>query len=85
MPGVFVVPGSAGAGAICCCCWRGELCLYLPAAHRRAIELYDQDVSFLSNRAAVHFEKGDFEECIKDCDTGTCGWVGGEKGGRLHV
>lgn len=36
--------------------------------YNRAIELYDQDVSFLSNRAAVHFEKADYEECIKDCD-----------------
>ena len=40
------------------------------AFHCRAIELYDQDVSFLSNRAAVHFEKADYEECIKDCDAG---------------
>ena len=37
----------------------------------RAIELWDQDVSFLSNRAAVHFEKGDFERCMADCDAGT--------------
>ncbi|PRW58562.1 Heat shock STI [Chlorella sorokiniana] len=37
--------------------------------YNRAIELYDQDVSFLSNRAAVHFEMGDFQQCIKDCDT----------------
>lgn len=36
----------------------------------RAIELYDQDISFLSNRAAVHFEKGDYEQCIADCDEG---------------
>lgn len=27
-------------------------------------------MSFLSNRAAVHFEKGDFQQCIKDCDAG---------------
>ncbi|KAL4437043.1 hypothetical protein ABPG75_004182 [Micractinium tetrahymenae] len=38
------------------------------AHYNRAIELYDQDISFLSNRAAVHFEKGDLEACIADCD-----------------
>jgi hypothetical protein len=40
-------------------------CLY-----RRAIELYDQDISFLSNRAAVHFEMGNYAACIDDCDKG---------------
>lgn len=35
-----------------------------------AIELYDRDISFLSNRAAVHFEKGDYDQCIADCDEG---------------
>lgn len=60
--------------------WKGSSPL-VSCLHCRAIELYDQDVSFLSNRAAVHFEKGDFEECIKDCDTGGCGlrqtrWLG---------
>lgn len=33
----------------------------------KAWELYDQDVSFLTNRAAVHMEKGDLEEAMKDC------------------
>lgn len=37
-------------------------------AYTKAIELYDKDVSFLTNRAAVHYEKGDYQEAIKDCD-----------------
>eukprot|EP00882_Tetradesmus_deserticola_P003191 GHRQ01003382.1.p1 GENE.GHRQ01003382.1~~GHRQ01003382.1.p1 ORF type:complete len:345 (+),score=190.36 GHRQ01003382.1:139-1173(+) len=37
-------------------------------AYSKALELYDGDVSFLTNRAAVHFEKGDYEAAIKDCD-----------------
>lgn len=35
----------------------------------KAWELYDQDVSFLTNRAAVHMEKGNLEEAMKDCQT----------------
>ena len=35
-----------------------------------ALELYDGDVSFLSNRAAVHFETGDYDACIADCEAG---------------
>jgi len=38
------------------------------AAYDQALELYDKDISFLTNRAAVHFEKGDYEACIKDCE-----------------
>lgn len=34
----------------------------------KAYELYDEDISFLTNRAAVQFEKGSYEECIADCD-----------------
>lgn len=34
----------------------------------KALELYDKDVSFLTNRAAVHFEKGDYDTAIADCD-----------------
>lgn len=33
-----------------------------------AIELDDTDISFITNRAAVYFEMGKYEECIKDCD-----------------
>ncbi|GAB4817982.1 hypothetical protein N2152v2_005028 [Parachlorella kessleri] len=36
--------------------------------YNRAIELFDADISFLTNRAAVYFEMADFEACIKDCD-----------------
>jgi len=34
----------------------------------KAIELYDQDISFMTNKAAVKFEMGKYEECIKDCE-----------------
>ncbi|GAA0157068.1 hypothetical protein LIER_14412 [Lithospermum erythrorhizon] len=33
-----------------------------------AFELDDEDISFLTNRAAVYLEMGKYEECIKDCD-----------------
>ena len=33
-----------------------------------AYELYDQDISFLSNRAAARYEAGDMEGAIADCD-----------------
>ncbi|KAJ8429848.1 hypothetical protein Cgig2_011846 [Carnegiea gigantea] len=36
--------------------------------YTKAIELDDEDISFLTNRAAVYLEMGKFEECIKDCD-----------------
>lgn len=36
--------------------------------YNRALELYDADMTFLTNRAAVFFEQGRFEECISDCD-----------------
>lgn len=48
-------------------------------AYNKALELYDGDVSFLTNRAAVHFEKGDYEAAIKDCDTAV------EKGRELRA
>lgn len=32
-----------------------------------AWELYEKDLSFLTNRAAAHFEKGDYDAVIKDC------------------
>ncbi|KAK4486404.1 hypothetical protein RD792_009078 [Penstemon davidsonii] len=36
--------------------------------YSKAIELDDEDVSFLTNRAAVYLEMGKYEDCIKDCD-----------------
>lgn len=37
--------------------------------YTKALELYDADVSFLTNRAAVYIEMGSFDKCIEDCDT----------------
>ncbi|KAL6986073.1 Hsp70-Hsp90 organizing protein 3 [Sarracenia purpurea var. burkii] len=36
--------------------------------YTKAIELDDEDISFLTNRAAVFLEMGKYGECIKDCD-----------------
>lgn len=36
--------------------------------YSKALELNDEDISFLTNRAAVYLEMGKYEECIKDCD-----------------
>ncbi|KAJ9706818.1 hypothetical protein PVL29_002006 [Vitis rotundifolia] len=36
--------------------------------YTKAIELDDEDISFITNRAAVYLEMGQYEECIKDCD-----------------
>ncbi|KAM7531157.1 hypothetical protein LguiB_034567 [Lonicera macranthoides] len=36
--------------------------------YTKAIELNDEDISFLTNRAAVYLEMGKFEDCIKDCE-----------------
>ncbi|KAF8379280.1 hypothetical protein HHK36_028713 [Tetracentron sinense] len=36
--------------------------------YSKAIESDDEDISFLTNRAAVYLEMGKYEECIKDCD-----------------
>ncbi|KAG2302703.1 hypothetical protein Bca52824_031354 [Brassica carinata] len=33
-----------------------------------AMEIDDEDISFITNRAAVHLEMGKYDECIKDCD-----------------
>ncbi|KXZ56970.1 hypothetical protein GPECTOR_1g876 [Gonium pectorale] len=38
------------------------------AHYNRALELFDGDVTFLTNRAAVYFEQAKYEECIADCD-----------------
>lgn len=49
------------------------------AHYTKAIELFDGDISFVTNMAAVKFETGDFEGCIKDCDTAI------EKGRELRA
>ncbi|OIV92762.1 hypothetical protein TanjilG_00896 [Lupinus angustifolius] len=36
--------------------------------YSKALELDDEDISYLTNRAAVYLEMGKYEECIKDCD-----------------
>lgn len=36
--------------------------------YTKAVELDDEDISFLTNRAAVYLEMQKYEECIKDCD-----------------
>lgn len=36
--------------------------------YTKAIELDDEDISFITNRAATYLEMGQYEECIKDCD-----------------
>uniref|UniRef100_A0A2P2KC06 Uncharacterized protein MANES_02G035100 n=1 Tax=Rhizophora mucronata TaxID=61149 RepID=A0A2P2KC06_RHIMU len=38
------------------------------AHYTKAMELDDEDISYLTNRAAVHLEMANYEECIKDCD-----------------
>ncbi|KAJ8555643.1 hypothetical protein K7X08_013139 [Anisodus acutangulus] len=36
--------------------------------YTKAIELDDEDISFITNRAAVYLEMEKYEDCIKDCD-----------------
>ncbi|XP_022738028.1 hsp70-Hsp90 organizing protein 3-like [Durio zibethinus] len=36
--------------------------------YTKAMELDDEDISYITNRAAVYLEMGKYEECIKDCD-----------------
>ncbi|KAJ4956088.1 hypothetical protein NE237_012871 [Protea cynaroides] len=36
--------------------------------YSKAVELDDEDISFLTNRAAVYLEMGKYDECIKDCE-----------------
>ena len=45
----------------------------------KAIALDDTDISFITNKAAVFFEKGDYEACAKACDDAV------EKGRELRV
>lgn len=35
--------------------------------YNKAIELDATDMTYLNNKAAVYFEKGDYDECIKQC------------------
>ncbi|KAI5013959.1 hypothetical protein ZWY2020_055349 [Hordeum vulgare] len=37
--------------------------------YTKAMELDDEDISYLTNRAAVYLEMGQYDDCIKDCDT----------------
>ncbi|KAL0923707.1 hypothetical protein M5K25_007774 [Dendrobium thyrsiflorum] len=46
--------------------------------YTKAIELDDEDISFLTNRAAVYLEMGEYEDCIADCDKAV------ERGRELH-
>ncbi|CAL9029538.1 unnamed protein product [Prunus brigantina] len=36
--------------------------------YTKAIELDDEDISYIMNRAATYLEMGQLEDCIKDCD-----------------
>uniref|UniRef100_A0A0D9W7M4 STI1 domain-containing protein n=1 Tax=Leersia perrieri TaxID=77586 RepID=A0A0D9W7M4_9ORYZ len=47
--------------------------------YTKAMELDDEDVSYLTNRAAVYLEMGKYDECIKDCDKAV------ERGRELHA
>ncbi|KAG6634257.1 hypothetical protein I3843_12G104800 [Carya illinoinensis] len=38
------------------------------AHYTKAMELDDEDVSYITNRAATYLEMGQYEECIEDCD-----------------
>uniref|UniRef100_A0A1D1YTQ5 Heat shock protein STI n=1 Tax=Anthurium amnicola TaxID=1678845 RepID=A0A1D1YTQ5_9ARAE len=46
--------------------------------YTKALEHDDEDISFLTNRAAVYMEMGKYEDCIKDCDKAV------ERGRELH-
>ncbi|KAL2607811.1 hypothetical protein R1flu_026384 [Riccia fluitans] len=47
--------------------------------YTKAWELYDEDISFLTNRAAVYLEMGKYEECVQDCNTAV------ERGREVHA
>lgn len=47
--------------------------------YNKAIALDPEDISFLTNKAAVNFEKQDYDACIKNCDDAV------EKGRELRV
>ena len=45
----------------------------------RALELYGDDITFLTNRAAVYFEMGRYDDAVADCDAAL------DKGRELRV
>lgn len=47
--------------------------------YTKAMDLDDEDISYLTNRAAVYLEMGKYEECIKDCDKAV------ERGREMHA
>ena len=47
--------------------------------YNKAISIDPEDISFITNKAAVNFEKGDYDECVKCCDDAV------EKGRELRV
>ncbi|KAK8963974.1 Heat shock protein STI [Platanthera guangdongensis] len=47
--------------------------------YTKAVELDDEDISFLTNRAAVYLEMGKYEDCMADCDKAV------ERGRELHA
>ncbi|KAL5213615.1 hypothetical protein ABZP36_002767 [Zizania latifolia] len=47
--------------------------------YTKAMELDDEDISYLTNRAAVYLEMGKYDECIKNCDKAV------ERGRELHA
>ncbi|CAD6260162.1 unnamed protein product [Miscanthus lutarioriparius] len=47
--------------------------------YTKAMELDDEDISYITNRAAVYLEMGKYDECIKDCDKAV------ERGRGLHA
>lgn len=46
--------------------------------YTKAMDLDDEDISYVTNRAAVYLEMGKYEECIDDCEKAV------EKGRELH-
>lgn len=49
------------------------------AHYDRALELYDGDISFITNRAAVRFEQQDYDAAIADCELAV------ERGRAVHA
>jgi len=47
--------------------------------YTKALDLWDEDITFLTNRAAVYLEMGNYDKCIEDCDSAV------SKGTELHT
>ncbi|CAL5030788.1 unnamed protein product [Urochloa decumbens] len=47
--------------------------------YTKAMELDDENISYITNRAAVYLEMGKYDDCIKDCDNAV------ERGRELHA